>query len=123
MTSCGNSPKRRCAATLRSRSAAPGTGKDGRRRGRRCTPTGGGFKGIAGSGYWRCEVNGFERNFAHQFDTGDLDRLLVRGLANVHKKLLIQAAARNLALLMRAMFGAGKPKAAHDSPIQVIAWL
>jgi transposase len=55
-----------------------------------------------------------ERNFAHQFDTGGLDRLWVRGLENVHKKLLIQAAACNLALLMRSLYGAGKPQAAHD---------
>lgn len=55
-----------------------------------------------------------ERNFAHQFDTGGLDRLYVRGRIDVHKKLLIQAAACNLALLMRALGGAGKPKAAHD---------
>ena len=34
-----------------------------------------------------------ERNFAHQFDTGGLDRLYVRGIKNVHKKFLIQAAA------------------------------
>ncbi len=39
-----------------------------------------------------------ERNFAHQFDTGGLDRLYVRGLENVHKKFLIQAAACSLAL-------------------------
>jgi transposase len=55
-----------------------------------------------------------ERNFAHQFDTGGMDRLWVRGRENVHKKLLIQAAACNLALLMRFLYGAGKPKAAHD---------
>lgn len=55
-----------------------------------------------------------ERNFAHQFDTGGMDRLWVRGRENVHKKLLIQAAACNLALLLRAWYGAGKPKAAHD---------
>jgi transposase len=55
-----------------------------------------------------------ERNFAHQFDTGGMDRLWVRGLENVHKKLLIQAAACNLALLMRSLYGAGKPKAAQD---------
>jgi hypothetical protein len=36
-----------------------------------------------------------ERNLAHQFDTGGLDRLYVRGLENVHKKFLIQAAAWN----------------------------
>ena len=61
-----------------------------------------------------------ERNFAHQFDTGGLDRLYVRGLENVHKKFLIQAAACNLALLMRSMYGSGKPRAAHDGSIEAI---
>src|SRR5215469_16249532 len=61
-----------------------------------------------------------ERNFAHQFDTGGMDRLWVRGLDNVHKKLLIQAAACNLALLMRALYGTGKPKAAHDRSGELI---
>lgn len=61
-----------------------------------------------------------ERNFAHQFDTGGMDRLWVRGMENVHKKLLIQAAACNLALLLRSHYGAGKPKAAHDHPIKAV---
>ena len=42
------------------------------------------------------------------------------------KKLLIQAAACNLALLIRSRFGTGKPKAAHDGPIEQISpipWL
>jgi transposase len=60
-----------------------------------------------------------ERNFAHQFDTGGLDRLWVRGLENVHKKFLIQAAACNLALLLRSRYGSGKPKAAHDRTAEV----
>lgn len=55
-----------------------------------------------------------ERNFAHQFDTGGLSRLYVRGKENVHKKFLIQAAVCNLALLMRWLYGSGKPRAAHD---------
>lgn len=55
-----------------------------------------------------------ERNFAHQFDTGGMDQLWVRGKGNVHKKVLLQAAACNLALLMRALYGVGKPMAAHD---------
>src|SRR5947209_10552796 len=55
-----------------------------------------------------------ERNFAHQFDSGGMDRLWVRGIENVHKELLIQAAACNLALLLRSLYGAGKPKATHD---------
>ena len=61
-----------------------------------------------------------ERNFAHQFDTGGLDRLYVRGKENVHKKLLIQAAACNLALLMRSTYGSGKPRAAHDAVTEAI---
>jgi transposase len=61
-----------------------------------------------------------ERNFAHQFDTGGMDRLYVRGIRNVHKKLLIQAAACNLALLMRSLYGTGKPRAAHDQLAEAI---
>jgi len=61
-----------------------------------------------------------ERNFAHQFDTGGMDRLWVRGRLNVHKKLLLQAAACNLALLMRARHGAGKPRAAHDAATELV---
>ena len=67
-----------------------------------------------------------ERNFAHQFDTGGVDRLFVRGRHNVQKRLLIQAAACNLALLMRALYGAGKPRAAHDRRgkfVFAILWL
>ncbi len=41
-------------------------------------------------------------------------------MENVHKKLLIQAAACNLALLMRSIYGAGKPRAAHDQAIEAI---
>ena len=61
-----------------------------------------------------------ERNFAHQFDTGGLNRLYVRGKENVHKNFLIQAAACNLALLMRSTFGVGKPRAAHDRTVEAI---
>src|SRR5713101_5294757 len=61
-----------------------------------------------------------ERNFAHQFDSGGLDRLYVRNLENVHKKFLIQAAACNLALLMRSTYGSGKPRAAHDWAAEAI---
>jgi hypothetical protein len=61
-----------------------------------------------------------ERNFAHQFDSGGLDRLYVRNLDNVHKKFLIQAAACNLALLMRSTYGSGKPRAAHDRAAEAI---
>ena len=61
-----------------------------------------------------------ERNFAHQFDTGGLDRLYVRGKDNVRKKFLLQAAACNLALLMRLRHGSGKPRAGHDKAVDAL---
>ena len=51
-----------------------------------------------------------ERPFAHQFETGAMRRLRVRGLDEVKKKLLLQAAACNLALLLRTKHGAGTPR-------------
>ncbi len=56
-----------------------------------------------------------ERTFAHAYETGALRRLYVRGQGNVQKKLLVQAAACNLALLLRRMMGAGTPRALHDA--------
>jgi transposase len=41
-----------------------------------------------------------ERTFAHAYETGSLRRLNVRGKQNVQKRLLLQAAACNLALLL-----------------------
>jgi transposase len=76
--------------------------------------------GDRGKGLQRQRGERIERNFAHQFDTGGLDRLYVRGKENVHKKFLIQAAACNLALLMRSRYGSGKPRAAHDAVVDTI---
>ncbi len=76
-------------------------------------------KGVRGKRMQRQRGEKIERNFAHQFDTGGVDRLYVRGLENVHKKFLIQAAACNLALLMRSKDGSGKPRAAHDRAAKV----
>ena len=78
------------------------------------------IQGNRGKSLQRQRGERIERNFAHQFDTGGLDRLYVRGKQNVHKKLLIQAAACNLALLMRARYGSGKPRAAHDRVVDAI---
>ncbi len=78
------------------------------------------IRGERGKRMQRQRGEKIERNFAHQFDTGGMDRLYVRGIGNVHKKLLIQAAACNLALLMRSMCGAGKPRAAHDRTVEAI---
>jgi transposase len=78
------------------------------------------IQGARGKRLQRQRGERIERNFAHQFDTGGLDRLYVRGRENVHKKFLIQAAACNLALLMRSTYGAGKPRAAHDRALDAL---
>jgi transposase len=78
------------------------------------------IRGERGKRMQRQRGEKIERNFAHQFDTGGMDRLYVRGIENVHKKLLVQAAACNLALLMRSVYGAGKPRAAHDQSVEAI---
>jgi transposase len=78
------------------------------------------IQGDRGKSLQRQRGERIERNFAHQFDTGGLDRLYVRGQENVHKKFLIQAAACNLALLMRSRYGSGKPRAAHDAVVDAI---
>jgi transposase len=78
------------------------------------------IRGERGKWLQRQRGEKIERNFAHQFDTGGMDRLYVRGIENVHKKLLLQAAACNIALLMRSLYGAGKPRAAHDHIVEAV---
>jgi transposase len=48
-----------------------------------------------------------ERTFAHMCDTGGGRRTWLRGLENVRRRWLIQAAARNLGLILRKLFGVG----------------
>ncbi|WP_321477715.1 transposase [uncultured Paludibaculum sp.] len=51
-----------------------------------------------------------ERSFAHMYETGGMRRTHLRGRDNILKRLLIQAVAFNLALLVRARHGIGKPR-------------
>jgi transposase len=55
-----------------------------------------------------------ERPFAHQYETGAMRRVHVRGTSNVAKRVLLQAAACNLALILRTMGGAGTPRGLAD---------
>jgi transposase len=52
-----------------------------------------------------------ERSFAHVCETGGGRRTWLRGLAEVTKRYVVQVAAFNLGLLMRKLFGVGKPRA------------
>ena len=82
-----------------------------------------------------------ERGFAHLLVTGGLRRVHVRGREEIRKRILIQAAAFNLGLLMRKRYGFGTPRGlqgrhgasgarmprqhrrpAHDSPLLPSVW-
>src|SRR3954447_13201232 len=51
-----------------------------------------------------------ERSFAHVCETGGGRRTWLRGLVDVSKRYLVQVAAHNLGLVMRKLFGVGKPR-------------
>jgi len=52
-----------------------------------------------------------ERPFAHLLDSGGMRRVHVQGHDNILKRLVIHAAGFNLGLVMRKMYGVGKPRA------------
>jgi transposase len=51
-----------------------------------------------------------ERPFAHCYETGGMRRTHLRGHGNILKRLLVHVAGFNLGLLMRKLFGLGKPR-------------
>jgi IS5 family transposase len=51
-----------------------------------------------------------ERSFAHLCETGATRRLWLRGTENVAKWYLMRVAARNLCVIMRALFSIGTPR-------------
>ena len=51
-----------------------------------------------------------ERSFAHTCGSGNQRRTRLRGPENVQKRYLLTAAARNLGLIMRRLFGIGTPR-------------
>ena len=55
-----------------------------------------------------------ERPFAHCYETGGMRRTHLRGHPNILKRLLIHVAGFNLGLLMRSLFGIGKPRRLQD---------
>ena len=61
-----------------------------------------------------------ERPFAHQYETGGLRRVHVRGLKNVAKRVLLQAAAFNLALILRSITKAGTPRGLAERALTLL---
>ena len=51
-----------------------------------------------------------ERTFAHMCETGAARRSWLSGLEKVKKRYVVHAAGRNLGVIMRALFGVGKPR-------------
>ena len=51
-----------------------------------------------------------ERPFAHLYETGRMRCVYLRGHQNILKRILLHAAALNLGLLMRTLFGVGTPR-------------
>ena len=68
------------------------------------------IQGARGKALLRKRGELLERPFAHLDETGGRRRWYVRGKGEVQKKLLLQAAACNLALVLRQMLGAGTPR-------------
>jgi transposase len=55
-----------------------------------------------------------ERPFAHCYETGGMRRTHLRTHARILKRLLVHVAGFNLALVMRSVFGIGKPRRRQD---------
>jgi transposase len=67
-----------------------------------------------------------ERSFAHVCETGGGRRTWLRGLEDVRKRYAVQVAGHNLGLLMRKLFGMGKPRGLQGAGgllAWVIVWL
>jgi transposase len=67
-----------------------------------------------------------ERSFAHVCETGGARRTWLRGMEDVTKRYAVQVAAHNLGLLMRKLFGVGKPRTLQGGGgglVRVALWL
>ena len=75
------------------------------------------IKGERGKRLLRKRGEKLERTFAHLLGSGGMRRVHVRGQEEIRKRMLAQAAAFNLSLLMRSRCGFGTPRA-----LQGLAW-
>ena len=77
-------------------------------------------RGRRGRRLQRCRGEVVERSFAHMYETGGIRRVWVRGHENVRKRVLIQAAACNIGLLLRRQTGIGTPQSLQGRAISAI---
>ena len=59
----------------------------------------------------------------HLYETGGMRRVWVRGHENVRKRVLIQAAACNIGLLLRRQTGVGTPRSLQGRAVSAICRL
>jgi len=78
-------------------------------------------RGRRGKRLQRLRSEKVERSFAHVCETGGARRSWLRGLAEVSKRYLMQVAARNLALVMRKVFGVGTPRSLQGAAAAALA--
>jgi len=72
------------------------------------------IRGERGKGLLRKRGELLERPFAHCYETGGMRRVHLRGHPNILKRLLIHTVGFNLALVMRSIYGIGKPRRLQD---------
>ena len=68
------------------------------------------IRGARGKRLLRRRGELLERPNAHCYETGGMRRTHLRGHTNIRKRLLVHYAGFNLGLLMRQLFGVGKPR-------------
>ena len=81
------------------------------------------IRGARGRRLQRRRAELVERPFAHQYETGGLRRVWVRGRDNVRKRVLIQAAGCNLGLLLRSLTGVGTPRSLQGRALAALCGL
>jgi len=73
------------------------------------------IRGKRGKALMRKRGEFVERTFAHCYETGGMRRTHLRGHPNILKRLLIHVGGFNLSLVMRSLFGIGKPRQLQDA--------
>jgi transposase len=82
------------------------------------------IRGARGKRLLRQRGERLERPCAHLYETGRMRRVHLRGHDNIRKRLLVHAAALNLGLLMRTLFGVGTPRGlqGRGAALLVLLW-
>jgi transposase len=73
------------------------------------------IRGARGKGLMRQRGELLERPFAHLYETGAMRGVHLRGHPNILKRVLLDAGAFKLGLLMRTLFGVGTPRGLQGS--------